>query len=427
MPLDQLDESSLSEDPNGTPRLDRRWGTQQTHTVVSTRRMQQDVLISADATLSVALRPLQAWTRGRESLVVTTPTVHRLYGDQVSAALSGQSQLLVLDCDESSKDLAQVERVCSRACSMSLSRTGVLIGLGGGVCTDIATVAAAWIRRGVEHVRVPTTLVGLVDAGIGYKGAINFQGYKSYLGSFHAPRHVLIAPAFLHSLPPKHLREGFAEIIKIAVVCDAELFDLVELHAAELIRTAFRSPGTQGADLIWRAVQRMLEELEQNPFEDQTYERLVDFGHTFSPLIESASAHRLSHGEAVAIDIALTMLICEEMGLVESAPARRVLALLSALNLPVYSPLLTADLCKKSLQQAALHRGGRPNLVLPTAIGAACFLDSVTTVDTELLGRALRRLEAQHRSSASRGTNPRSCGTAVDDPDRGPCAERLPA
>lgn len=389
MQSDRAGETLCLEESNST--------SERARSTVSFRKAHYDIL-QDDTSLPEALRQLRAWTSGRDCLVVTTPTVYDLYGDLVSSLLSERAAFLVLDCDESSKDMAQVERVCRHAQDVPLSRTGLLVGLGGGVCTDITTVAAAWLRRGIRHVRVPTTLVGQVDAGIGYKGAVNFHGRKSYLGCFHAPSKVLIAPEFLHSLPSGHLRDGFAEIVKIAIVRDAQLLDLVERHGQRLIREAFRSSTPEGSDIIWSAALRMLEELEKNPYEDQTYERVVDFGHTFSPLLESVSGYQVSHGQAVAVDIALTMMISSGLGLAAPAFRDRILALLGSLNLPIYSRLLTPELCQKSLHDAALHRGGRPYLVLPTGVGTNVFLQSATDIDKDDFARALDELEAHEES-----------------------------
>src|SRR5690606_33336226 len=117
------------------------------------------------------------------------------------------------------------------------------------------------------------------------------------------------------TLPQQFLRVGFAEIIKMALVRDAELFELVVNHGAALLESAFASPPAPARRVLWLSIQRMLEELEQNPYEDRTYQRLVDFGHTFSPLLEAAYDFTLHHGDAVAIDIALSATIAEELGL----------------------------------------------------------------------------------------------------------------
>lgn len=343
-----------------------------------------------DTDLSRALLPLQTWTKDRDFLIVTTPTVYRLYSSVVSEVLGNAAEFLVLNCDEKTKDLTQVERVCRAASKSALSRTGLLVGFGGGVCMDITTVAASWLRRGVQHIRIPTTLVGQVDAGIGCKGAVNFDGRKSFLGCYHPPAHVLLAPQFLHTLPLKQLSEGIAEIVKIAIIRDAKLLELIERYGDELVRSAYGGPREVGTEIIWRAVLRMLEELSANPFEDQTYERLVDFGHTFSPLLECASAHQLSHGEAVAIDIALTTTLSTELGFAKPAFRDRILGILATLELPISSSLLTLELCQKSLSQAALHRGGKPNLVLPIDVGISQFWGAAASIGEDLLNRALQ-------------------------------------
>src|SRR6185503_9534091 len=126
--------------------------------------------------------------RGRRALVVTTPSVSRLYGARLQR-LSERQRLdmgvIVLDCSEDRKTLRQVIQVCNEALARGLDRRSVLVGLGGGVCTDVVSVAAASIRRGIACVRIPTTLIGQIDAGIGLKGAVNFSGKKSYLGCFY--------------------------------------------------------------------------------------------------------------------------------------------------------------------------------------------------------------------------------------------------
>ncbi|UHC17605.1 iron-containing alcohol dehydrogenase [Methylobacterium currus] len=361
------------------------------HVAAANRRTAYEVVFQEGASAS-ALLALRPWIAGQDHLVVTTPTVQALHGGAVAGLDPTGRRILVLDCTEASKTLQQVERVCRRAHELGLSRGGVLLAVGGGVCSDITTLAASWLRRGIRHVRVPTTLVGQVDAGLGYKGAVNFDGHKSYLGCFHAPAHVLIAPDFLRTLPARHQREGFAEIVKIAIVCDPDLLNLVDRHAEELVRTSFAAPRAAGRAIVWQSALLMLRELEQNPYEDQGYERLVDFGHTFSPLLEAASAHRLSHGEAVAIDMALTMALSAELGLVAPASRDRILSLLRRLGLPTDSPLLTPELCRHALEQAALHRGGRPNLVLPTDFGPSRFLQAADAVGPDLIARGLRAL-----------------------------------
>jgi len=134
---------------------------------------------------------------GRRVLMITSPTVHSLYGEALTSLLASQQgahQYEVLPLGEARKHMRTVERVCELAARMKLDRRGLLVAVGGGVCSDIVTFAASMIRRGIDHLRIPTTLIGQVDAGIGIKGAVNLQGLKSFVGCFHPPAGVLLDP-----------------------------------------------------------------------------------------------------------------------------------------------------------------------------------------------------------------------------------------
>jgi 2-epi-5-epi-valiolone synthase len=236
--------------------------------------------------------------------------------------------------------------------------------------------------------------VGQIDAGIGLKTGVNFRTSKNFLGSFHPPEHVLVDPAFLVTLPARELRQGFAEMVKIALVRDLGLFTLLEKHGRQLLRSRFRAPVTEAELAIQRSIALMLDELAANPFENRSLERLVDMGHTFSPELESASGFTISHGDAVAIDLALTCALGVELGMLEEVSAIRVHLLLELLDLPTGHELLDVALCKRAIGSAALHRGGRLNLVMPTAIGAADFVRETEFVTDAVLEAALRRLRS---------------------------------
>ena len=123
----------------------------------------------------------------RTAMIITTPTVESLYGDALLASLRSNGcsvALRVIGVKESNKSIEAVREVCGWAKEHNIERDGVLVAFGGGVLSDVVTTAASWIRRGIRHVRVPTTLVGQVDAGVGIKGAVNFGQRKGYLGCF---------------------------------------------------------------------------------------------------------------------------------------------------------------------------------------------------------------------------------------------------
>ena len=328
---------------------------------------------------------------GRTGLLVATPTVARLYAGTLRDRLARHGidyPLMVLPVTEPTKDLSQVERVAAAAYEHGLDRTSLLVAMGGGVCTDVVSAAGALVRRGIGVVRIPTTLVGQVDAAVGVKCAVNFAGRKSALGSFSPPAAVLVDPAYLETLPLPHLRAGFAEIVKMAVACDAGLLELVEAHGAELLASRFGRVSGARAEIVWRAAVDMLEELEPNLFEDRTWQRRVDFGHVFSPLLEAVSGYRVAHGQAVAIDLALTTRVATLLGRLPAAECDRVLHLLARLGLPIYHPLLTDDLLDRAVAESAAHRGGRLNLVLPVGPGRSEFLEHVAELPTEVMRAA---------------------------------------
>ena len=371
---------------NGAPRTRR----------VRTEKAREYEVALVDGILQPGARPLAERIGSRRALVVTTPTVARLYARQIHRSLvhgNPQVSLFVLECDERAKSLDQVVLICDRALECGLDRRGLLVGLGGGVCTDLVTMAASWIRRGIDYIRVPTTLIGLVDSGIGIKGGLNHRGKKSYLGCFHPPGSALLDVGFLPTLPPRHVRSGLAEIVKVGLASDARLFQRVETHWPEFFSDRRSSATAAVRRTIWRSTVRLLQDLEANLYEDRSSERLSDLGHTFSPLLEAASGFELPHGEAVAIDMALSATIASRLGLLREADRDRILDLLAKIGLPLWSRALTPALCRRALEEAVLHRGGCPNLVVPVGIGAATFIRSIETIPLREIEAALSILE----------------------------------
>jgi 3-dehydroquinate synthetase len=328
----------------------------------------------------------------RPAVVVTDRNVDALYGDAIRAYLATlrvPAALQVLDLREATKSMATVMDVCQAAQAHGIGRRDPLVAVGGGVCTDVVSLAATLTRRGIPYICVPTTLVAQVDAGIALKCGVNFGGTKNYLGSFRPPSGVLIDPAFLRTVPIEHLRCGLAEIVKVALVLDADLFARVAADGPELIRTGFSTPQDSADHFLVRAVELMLDELSDNSYEDRTLERLVDFGHTFSGRLEELSDYRLLHGQAVAIDIALSTALAAELEMLSEADADVVLDALLGLGLPVYTPLATLDALTDAIAGCVQHRDGHVNLVVPTAIGSGAFIRTAEEIPQSALAAAL--------------------------------------
>ncbi|REK84316.1 ROK family protein [Streptomyces inhibens] len=328
-------------------------------------------------------------------LVVADKRVWELYGDALTDALTAGAgnvalETLVLDVDESSKSLAAVSDLVDAFDRFGLlRRSEPVIAVGGGVLLDLVSFTASVYRRGAPYVKVPTTLLGMIDAGIGVKTAINYGGNKSRLGTYSRPSRVVIDPGFLRTLDPREYRCGLGESVKIALVADAALFELLDTHSRAL---AAGTPDPQvESEVIERSIAAMLGELVGNLCEDRL-ERLADIGHSFSGALEMRLRPALLHGEAVAIDLAVTVMLSRNRGLLPPAVADRIIRVLADLGLPMTHREMTLDLLVEALANTSLHRDGRQRLPLLQDIGRAVFVDDVTEAE---LGEALAALQAR--------------------------------
>jgi len=358
-------------------------------------RLVRDVFAPGNPLLRESIGP-------RPALVVTSPSVDRLHGQRIRAYFDDASRpseihFMVLDRTESSKSFDAVLDVCEHATAAGLRRTSPIVAVGGGVCSDICGLAAALHRRGIPHINVPTTLIGLVDAGIGTKNAVNHGGRKSALGSFHPPEHSLLDLTFLATLPRRHLVNGMAEIAKLAVVRDARLFRLLREQGRRLVDAGFGLPA-HAEEVVGRAVHGMLDELSRNLYEIGDLRRGVDFGHTFSPYIEVASGHAVLHGEAVAMDIALSAELGRELGLLSGDDRDAIVGLLRDLGLALTWPGLSVDALWASLTSIVQHRDDALHLVVPTAVGRCAFLRQ-DAISPRLLLRCVERLAGETETS----------------------------
>jgi 3-dehydroquinate synthetase len=366
--------------------------------------------------LSVAAAYEVSWIRDEDSLLksLVAQTAHAerilLVGDAYPgnraeiivnrlAATHPRVHFLSLTCVPDEKNIAVVERVLAAASDARLGPNSVLVSVGGGTIMDITGLAAALLFGGIGHVRVPTTLVGMVDAGVGLKVGVDHAGRKSLLGSYHPPKACLLLPNFLATLPADELRCGLCEAVKIAIMCDAHLFETIEAHAVELLAGDASPPTLQ---VIERAIARMLEQLSANPYE-ASLRRLPDFGHEYGHLLEEYSQHRLRHGEAVAIGMALAAHIAMAKGFLSSEDFDRITSLLIHLGLPVYDRECNPErLWSSTLDVIVPHKGGRLHLVVPMGIGIGGFVDDIEDLSHAMLVEACKTLKSLDRHNRLR-------------------------
>lgn len=310
--------------------------------------------------------------------VVIDANVDRLHGAAIRAwfvAHGIDARIAVFPGGEEHKSIALYQDLLRELDAFPIHRRDEpIIAIGGGVLTDVVAFVAATYRRGIPHVKVPTTLMGYIDAALGIKAGINFNGHKNRLGSFEPPAAVLLDKRFLTTLPRRHLLNGLCEIIKLAVICDAALFARLERDGAASVASAFQD--TAGEAILDGAIGGMLAELEPNLHEDELA-RKVDFGHSFSYGLETRHEQRLLHGEAVLLDVLVSTVIAQRRGLLADADARRVFALVDRLDIGLDHDLLDADLMWQSLLDRIEHRNGRQRVPVPSAIGDCVFLDDI--------------------------------------------------
>ena len=384
------------------PWRDRSEASRNRWTVTATRPVSYDVAL-CDGILDPANPALlRAVPRGvpptARRLLVIDSEVHRHYGRSFADYFerhSIPSATCVLNCDETTKHWGNVRTVLQALDRFGIDRRNEpIVAAGGGVLLDVVGFAGSLYRRGTPVVRVPTTLIGLVDAGIGVKTGVNFDEHKNRIGTYHAADRVVLDPSFLRTVGRRHLSNGLAEILKMALIGDRRLFDLLDWHGAGLLAAKFQRDGRHReatTEVLERSIGGMLDELQPNLWES-SLERVVDYGHSFSPTLEMRALPELLHGEAVSIDMALSTLLAEGRGLVTATERSRVLRLMRALELPISHPLCTSELLISALGDTTRHRGGRQRLPLPVGIGAARFVDDVDERELEVAGESLAEL-----------------------------------
>lgn len=301
----------------------------------------------------------------------------------------------VLPGGEPAKRPTAVDQILDDLCAYKLRRREPFLAIGGGCLLDIAGMAACLYRRGVPFVRVPTTLLSIVDASVGVKNGVDFccgatdETYKNRIGSFYAPSSCLLDPAFIASQDKRNICNGFGEIVKLALVRSVDLFELLETHGAALVESRFQVtdniPANVGTRIIDLSIQIMLEELGPNLWET-TLERCVDYGHTFSKLLEMVPGADIMHGEAVNVDGFFCCILSYLRGYIPRETVQRVLNCMQSLALPTHSADLNPTLAWQSCKDAVEHRHGEQRIPLITEIGESICVSDITQ---EELNRAL--------------------------------------
>lgn len=260
---------------------------------------------------------------------------------------------LVLRPGESSKTLANVARLWSHALARGADRSAAVLCLGGGVVTDLGGFAAATLLRGVRYASVPTSLLGMVDASVGGKTAVDLPEGKNLAGAFHHPSLVWMDVSALRTLSTRELRSGLAEVVKVAVMRDEALLADLEGCAEDLVR---RRDDAALARVVRRAVQAKVDVVAEDEREGGL-RALLNFGHTVGHGVESASRYRLRHGECVAVGMRAALDLGAALGVTPPPLLRRVGALLDRLGLPSTARVSRAEVERAMAMDKKRGRG----------------------------------------------------------------------
>jgi 3-dehydroquinate synthase len=339
----------------------------------------ENVFAPDNSTLRDALAdatPRKVFVVLEDSLAQAQPELEHQIGKYFSVHAGSlklvRPPLFVSGGEAAKNSLTLVTDLLSQLHRHHVDRQSYLLAIGGGALLDVSGFVAATLHRGVRLVRIPTTTLSQADSGIGVKNSLNAFGHKNLIGTFMPPFAVINDFNLLATLAPRDKRTGYAEAVKIACVRDANFFAELERSAGQLV--AFEAAAMKR--LIHRSAELNLDHLASggDPFETGSV-RPLDFGHWAAHKLEQLSHFRITHGEAVAIGMALDVIYSRETGLLDAGSAGRILTLLERLGFRLYADeMLNADEADRPTLLAGLeeyreHLGGELSVTLLRDLG----------------------------------------------------------
>jgi 3-dehydroquinate synthase len=315
---------------------------------------------------------------GHTCAVISDDNVARLFADRVKKSLTParfRPTLITIPAGEKSKSLGQVGTICDRMIAAGLDRQSFVVGLGGGMIGDISGFVAAIYHRGIPHIQIPTTLLAMVDSAIGGKTGVDSRAAKNLIGAFHQPLLVVADLDVLKTLPRRQFNQGFAEIIKHAIIADAKMFRTLQSWKKS------STPALQ--PLIERNIEIKSSIVAKDEC-DRTGERaLLNFGHTVGHAIERAGNYRkFLHGDAVSLGIVAACAISMKKAGLPPDQCAAIVDLLGQFGLPTRLP---SNFSRQRILDAVKFdkkfEGGKVSFVVTPRLGVAYVADNVTLND----------------------------------------------
>ncbi|BAZ28361.1 3-dehydroquinate synthase [Cylindrospermum sp. NIES-4074] len=319
-------------------------------------------------------------------LAVIDTNVNQLYGNQIEKYFRYYDidlTIFAITVSEPNKSIQTFEKIIDAFADFKLVRKEPVLVVGGGLITDVVGFACSTYRRSTNYIRIPTSLIGLIDASVAIKVAVNHKKLKNRLGGYHASQKVLLDFSLLRTLPTNQVRNGMAELVKIAVVAHSSVFEWLDKYGEELLNTHFgnidATPEIKeiAHRVTYEAIKKMLE-LEVPNLHELDLDRAIAYGHTWSPTLELAPLVPMFHGHSVSIDMALSATIAACRGYITIEERDRILGLISRLGLALDHPLLDEELLWDATESITLTRDGLLRAAMPRPIGTCFFVNDLT-------------------------------------------------
>jgi 3-dehydroquinate synthase len=365
----------------------------------------RDVFAPQNHTLSATLTPREAGERVRALVFwddgLETPFPG--FGNRISTWFAAHDDQLELAAppislaggEQIKNDFSQLERIWQSIEAAGLCRHSYILAVGGGAVLDLVGFAASTAHRGIPLVRLPSTSLSQGDGGVGVKNGVNFFGKKNWLGNFDVPHAIINDLALLRGLPVREKRVGLIEAVKVALIRDAQFFEFIAARIEAL--AAFKPEPFEA--VIRESARQHMEHIATagDPFERGSA-RPLDFGHWAAHKLEQLSEFRVSHGEAVAVGMAIDLIYARKVGLLPAEVSERILHVIQALGFELFAPIKQIrgasgrqDMLD-GLEEFREHLGGRLSIPMIRAPGDRL---EIHEVDGTLVREAVEELETR--------------------------------
>ena len=313
---------------------------------------------------------LKRYAQNRRIVVITDANIDRLYHDIIN-----KYEHIIIGYGEGIKNLITVQNIYARLMEIGADRSTLLVGIGGGIVTDITGFVATTYMRGMDFGFVATTLLAQVDASVGGKNGVNILNYKNMVGTFAQPSFVISDVAFLRTLPHRELHAGMGEVVKMAIIGDEELFNFIEENISASCYTNIDTMQRIVLDSI-----RLKADIVDRDECEKGIRRVLNLGHTIAHAIEKCT-HKLNHGEAVAVGISKISHISNAMGILSNEDMQRIDDLLQKIGFSLEIPVPLSDVIRE-VRHDKKKSNNLLRIVLPERIGS-CRIEEMPLGDVE--------------------------------------------